>query len=667
MIPELGLYCLILAFSISIVQGILPMAGTYLRAQHWMRMAAPLAITNFVLLSGSFAALTYCFITDDFSVQYVANNSNTLLPAHYKISAVWGAHEGSLLLWLLILCFWSAIFALFSRQLPVVLRARIISILGMITTGFSAFTLFTSNPFSRSLPFIPAEGSDLNPLLQDFGLVIHPPMLYFGYVGFAIPFAFAIAALLEKGAAQSSCVSNEWTRWVRPWANTAWAFLTVGIALGSWWAYYELGWGGWWFWDPVENASFMPWLAGTALLHSLAASDKRQLFSSWTLLLAIFAFSLSLLGTFLVRSGVLTSVHAFASDPSRGYFILVFLAIVIGCSLTLFALRAPTTPSSGYQFFSREMFVLLNSCLMAIILATVCLGTLYPLIADAMGWGKISVGPPYFDSFFVPLMFCVLLLLPVGVQLQWHDKFSLTQLFILWAKKPLIASLAFTPLLVLALSLPFSIQTLLATWLGLWVIISTLMDIRHKLRNARSPWQGLQSLRASYWGMCIAHIGLAVSVMGIAFTSLASEQKDLRLAPGQSTNMAGYQFNFESVEQAQGPNYTAEHAVFRVLAPNAELYIMRPEKRTYLASNQVMTEAAIWPGFTRDIYVSMGEALQPELGNASAWSLRLHVKPAVRWIWLGALLMALGAIIAVLDKRYSHRSISKYSTEKASA
>ncbi|HSC75152.1 MAG TPA: heme lyase CcmF/NrfE family subunit, partial [Pseudomonadales bacterium] len=419
MIPELGLYCLILAFCLSVVQGILPMAGSYLQGRYinaagWLRLAAPLSLINCVLISASFTTLVYCFVTDDFSLQYIANNSNTQLPTYYKVSATWGAHEGSLLLWLLVLSLWSAVFALRSRALPIILRTRILSVLGLIASGFGAFTLFTSNPFTRNLPFVPSEGSDLNPLLQDFGLVIHPPMLYCGYVGFAVPFAFAIAALLETDSATHTSISNAWTRWVRPWTNAAWSFLTVGIALGSWWAYYELGWGGWWFWDPVENASFMPWLAGTALLHSLAASDKRKLFSSWTLLLAIFAFSLSLLGTFLVRSGVLTSVHAFASDPTRGTFILAFLAIVIGGSLTLFALRAPTAPSSGYRFLSRDMFVLLNSCLMVIMLAIVCLGTLYPLIADAMDWGKISVGPPYFNRFFLPIMATVLLLMPVG-------------------------------------------------------------------------------------------------------------------------------------------------------------------------------------------------------------------------------------------------------------
>jgi cytochrome c-type biogenesis protein CcmF len=656
MIPEFGLYCLILAFCLSIVQGILPMAGSYLNIVRWMRLAAPVAVVNCFLLCISFAALVYCFVSDDFSLQYVANNSNTLLPVIYKVSATWGAHEGSLLLWLLVLSVWSAFFSLRSRALPMLLRSRILSVLGLVASGFGAFTLFTSNPFTRNLPFVPGEGSDLNPLLQDFGLIIHPPMLYCGYVGFAVPFAFAIAALLEENASTAASVSNAWTRWVRPWANAAWAFLTIGIALGSWWAYYELGWGGWWFWDPVENASFMPWLAGTALLHSLAASDKRQLFSSWTLLLAIFAFSLSLLGTFLVRSGVLTSVHAFASAPSRGYFILAFLAAVIGSSLTLFAWRAPTAPSSGYRFLSREMFVLINSCLMTIMLAIVCLGTLYPLIADALGWGKISVGPPYFNRFFLPLMGVVLLLLPIGINLQWNDKHP-AQGLLGWCKKPAVMAAVISPLLLLALSIPFSALAVLAAWLGTWVIASTLVDLLHKLRNARSPVQGLLSLRASYWGMCIAHIGLATTAMGIAFTSLASEQRDIRLAPGESAEIAGYRFNFQELQQNNGPNYSAKHAVFYVIAPDVGMRIMQPEKREYMASGKTMTEAAIWPGFTRDIYVSLGEALQPELGDASAWSVRLHVKPAVRWIWLGAIIMALGATLSVFDKRYHHKNI----------
>ncbi len=645
MIAEVGLYCLILAFCLAIVQGSLPIIGSYIQEQRWMRLCVPLSLMVCLMLAGSFAALTLCFLNDDFSVAYVAKNSNTLLPVEYKFSAVWGSHEGSLLLWALILALWTSALALLSRQLPLHIRARVLSVLGMVATGFLAFTLFTSNPFLRNLPFAPQEGSDLNPLLQDIGLVIHPPMLYFGYVGFAVPFAFAIAALLEGE------FDNRWTRWMRPWANTAWAFLSVGIALGSWWAYYELGWGGWWFWDPVENASFMPWLAGTALLHSLAATDKRQLFSSWTLLLAIFAFSLSLLGTFLVRSGVLTSVHAFASDPARGFFILVFLAIVVGGSLTLFALRAPTTPSSGYRFLSREMFILLNSCVLAIVLAIVCLGTLYPLFADALGLGKISVGPPYFNRFFLPLMGMILLLMPVGFSLQWNDNSALRTV-LLWSRKPAILALLLTPLLLLAMAVPFSLLACLGAWLGTWVIVSTLLDIQHKLRNARSMTHGLRSLRASYWGMCLAHLGMAMTALGIVFTSLASEQRDLRLAPGESANVSGYHFQFQQMQAGAGPNFLTQHAVFLVRAPDNGVRTLQPEKRKYAASGQTMTEAAIWPGFSRDIYVSLGEALQPELGDASPWSVRLHVKPAIRWIWLGAFMMAIGAIIAAADKRY---------------
>lgn len=661
MIPELGLYCLILAFCLSIVQGTLPMAGSYLcdrytNATSWIRLAVPLSLIHCALLYISFVALVYCFVVNDFSVQYVANNSNTQLPTAYKISATWGAHEGSLLLWVLVLSTWSAVFSLRSRSLPVLLRTRIISVLGLIASGFGAFTLFTSNPFTRNLPFTPAEGSDLNPLLQDFGLIVHPPLLYCGYVGFAVPFAFAIAALLEKDANIQASVSNAWTRWVRPWANIAWAFLTVGIALGSWWAYYELGWGGWWFWDPVENASFMPWLAGTALLHSLAASDKRQLFSSWTLLLAIFTFSLSLLGTFLVRSGVLTSVHAFASDPARGYFILVFLALVVGSSLTLFAFRAPMAASSGYRFLSREMFVLLNSCLMTIILAIVCLGTLYPLVADALGWGKISVGPPYFNRFFLPLMAVVLVLLPMGMHLNWHDK-KPAKALLLWATRPAVLAALVAPILLLALSIPFSVLAVAGAWLGVWVISSTVVDCYHKLRNANSILQGLRQLHPAYWGMCIAHTGLAISAIGIVFTSLASEQRDIRMAPGESAEVAGYVFNFQEMQNRAGPNYAAQHGVFYVRSPDAVIRNMQPEKRQYTASGTVMTEAAIWPGFRRDIYVSLGEALQPELGANSAWSVRLHIKPAVRWIWFGAILMALGATLSVMDKRYRQHNI----------
>ncbi|HQQ62470.1 MAG TPA: heme lyase CcmF/NrfE family subunit [Pseudomonadales bacterium] len=645
MIPEFGLYSLILAFCLALALGTLPMAGSYLHEPRWMRLSSPLALLMCALVCFSFGTLVYSFIVDDFSVTYVANNSNSQLPVYYKVSATWGAHEGSLLLWVLILTLWMSAFTLTSKKLPLVLRTRILSVLGMVGAGFTAFTLFTSNPFARELPFTPEEGADLNPLLQDFGLIVHPPILYCGYVGFAVPFAFAIAALLQGG------IDNHWTRWIRPWANTAWAFLTIGIALGSWWAYYELGWGGWWFWDPVENASFMPWLAGTALLHALAATDKRKLFSNWTLLLAIFAFSLSLLGTFLVRSGVLTSVHAFASDPTRGYFILVFLAVVVGGSLTLFALRAPEQASSHYSFLSRDTAILISSSLVVIILAVVCLGTLYPLIADALGWGKISVGPPYFNRFFMPLMGAVLLLLPFGVTMNWHGKHTAKEL-LLWCSKPVFVSLVVAPLLLLALALPVSFSGILGAWFGLWVIVSTLFDIRHKIRNARSPAAGLGHLRASYWGMCLAHIGLAISALGIVLTSVGSEQRELRLAPGEQTSLAGYVFHFQDMQQENGPNYITQTGLFYVTGNNGSMHILHPEKRRYLATNRMMTEAGIAAGFSRDIYVSLGEALAPEQGNASAWSVRLHVKPAVRWIWLGAILIAAGGILSVLDKRY---------------
>ena len=656
MIAELGLYALILALCFSTLQGLIPLAGSYLGSARWMRLAQPLALLNFTLLAGSFVALTLCFLNDDFSVAYVAQNSNSLLPTPYKFSAVWGAHEGSLLLWALILSLWSAIFASKSAAIPLRLRARILSILGLVAVGFLAFTLFTSNPFARILPFAPADGADLNPLLQDFGLIIHPPALYFGYVGFAIPFAFAIAQLLEPGIRQQTSLGNAWTRWVRPWVNAAWAWLTIGIALGSWWAYYELGWGGWWFWDPVENASFLPWLAGTALLHAVAAADKRQLFSSWTLLLAIFAFSLSLLGTFLVRSGVLTSVHAFAADPERGFFILMFLAVVVGSSLTLFALRAPLQASKPYRFLSREMCILINSCLISIILAVVMLGTLYPLFADALDLGKISVGPPYFNRFFIPLMAAILVVLPFGVFLQWNDQIRFAVLF-QRLRMPLFSAIAVSPLLIFALGLPMDVMTLLGGALGVWVIASTLADIVGKVRNAPRFFEGLSKLRLSYWGMVLGHIGLAITWLGIVFVAQGSEQRDLRMVPGDSETLAGYTFTFKRMDAGQGPNYTFQHGVFSVQAPGGRLVILEPEKRRYVVSKQVMTEAAIWPGFTRDLYISLGEALEPEKGEMSAWSVRLHNKPAVRWLWLGAIIMSLGAILAVFDKRYRHQRI----------
>lgn len=647
MIPELSLFCLIFAFGLSIMLGVLPLAGTYLQEPRWMRLSVPLTLMLCVLVLLSFVGLTLSFVGDDFSVAYVAANSNTRLPVYYKISAVWSAHEGSLLLWALILSLWMSAVALFSRSLPWVLRARVLSILGLLAVGFIAFILFTSSPFARNLPFYPSEGRDLNPLLQDFGLIVHPPLLYCGYVGFAVPFAFAVAVLLGLG---EGALDANGTRWMRPWANIAWAFLTIGIALGSWWAYYELGWGGWWFWDPVENASFMPWLAGTALLHSLAATEKRKVFVSWTLLLAIFAFSLSLLGTFLVRSGVLTSVHAFATDPTRGYFILAFLAVVIGGSLTLYAVRAPTLAKSDYSFLSREMFILLNSCLMVIILAVVCLGTLYPLISDAMNWGKISVGPPYFDRFFIPLMGVAVLIMPVGAVLNWSGN-SKARALIHWLARPAAVAAFLAPLLLMALSLPVTLAGLAGAWLGLWVMAVSAADLLQKTRNARSFLMAISVLRPAYWGMWLAHIGMAVTAMGIVFTSLHTEQREMRLAPGEDTKLGAYHFRFEMMEDSAGANYVSQRALFSIGKAGSEIEMVYAEKRRHFG-DRVMTEAGIAPGFTRDLYVSLGEALQPDLGNKSAWSVRIHIKPAVRWIWLGALLMAAGGLLAVWDKRY---------------
>lgn len=473
MVPELGHFALILALCLSIVLAILPLAGTYNGNVLWMKASRSLATGLFTFVAVAFVCLCYAFLHDDFSVQYVANNSNSLLPNQYKLSAVWGGHEGSLLLWVLILTAWTFAVSVYSRNLPIDMLARVLSVMGMISVGFLLFTVLTSNPFDRYLPNFPSEGSDLNPLLQDPGLIIHPPMLYMGYVGFSVAFAFAIAALL------SGRLDSAWARWSRPWTNTAWAFLTIGIALGSWWAYYELGWGGWWFWDPVENASFMPWLVGTALIHSLAVTEKRGLFKSWTILLAIFAFSLSLLGTFMVRSGVLTSVHAFANDPERGVFILAFLALVIGGSLTLYALRAPVVKSvPGFNLFSREVFLLGNNILLVVVMATVLLGTLYPLIADALNWGKISVGPPYFNFFFVPLMALLCLLLGVGPLTNWKNTgFERLKRLLWW---PLGVSLIVAGIFPLLYADEYEWTAAASVFVGSWVVLSSKSDLLHQ-------------------------------------------------------------------------------------------------------------------------------------------------------------------------------------------
>ncbi|MEO4048397.1 heme lyase CcmF/NrfE family subunit [Pseudomonas sp. CAU 1711] len=638
MIPELGHLALILALCLAVVQATLPLIGAWRGDRLWMGLAVPAAWGQFAMLAFAFACLTWAFMVDDFSVAYVASNSNSALPWYYKFSAVWGAHEGSLLLWALILGGWTFAVAIFSRQLPEVMLARVLAVMGMISVGFLLFLIVTSNPFERLLPNSPVDGRDLNPLLQDFGLIVHPPMLYMGYVGFSVAFAFAIAALL------GGKLDAAWARWSRPWTIVAWSFLGTGIALGSWWAYYELGWGGWWFWDPVENASFMPWLVGTALIHSLAVTEKRGVFKSWTVLLAIAAFSLSLLGTFLVRSGVLTSVHAFANDPERGVFILVFLLIVVGGSLALFALRAPVVKSQvGFALWSRETLLLVNNLVLVVAASMILLGTLYPLVLDALSGAKLSVGPPYFNALFVPLMALLMLVLAVGVLVRWKDT------PVKWLRGML------TPVLIGAVVLGF-----LASWvfgdfhwsvlavflLAFWVLLAGVRDLLDKCRH-RGLLQGIRGLSSSYWGMQLAHLGIATCAIGVVLVSQGSAERDLRLAPGESLELGGYLFVFEGATHFEGPNFTSDKGTVRVLQDGEEVAVLHPEKRLYTVQQMPMTEAGIDAGFTRDLYVALGEPLEN-----GAWAVRVHIKPYVRWIWLGGLMMGLGGLLAAFDPRY---------------
>ena len=642
MIPEIGNMALILSLFLALSLGFLPMLGSYTGQTRLMLSAKPLAVGLGVMLLVSFAMLMTSFAQDDFSVRYVAENSNTALPIQYKLSAVWGGHEGSLLLWVAILGLWTTAVSLLSKTLPLTMQARVLAVMGMIGVGFISFTLLTSNPFWRLLPDAALQGADLNPLLQDFGLIVHPPMLYMGYVGFSVAFSFAIAALLDGH------YDAAWVRWSRPWTSVAWAFLTAGIALGSWWAYYELGWGGWWFWDPVENASFMPWLVGTALLHSLAVSEKRGLFKNWTLLLAILAFSLSLLGTFLVRSGVLTSVHAFASDPERGYYVLILLAITVGGSLLLFALRATTVESRvGYRFWSRETFLLSNNIILIIAALTVLLGTLYPLFLDAMGGGKISVGPPYFNAAFVPLMVLLIIAIGLGLGSKWK-RINPNELWRLLRSPALIA-------ITLGLVFPFiykgefNASTALAAALLAWLLLASSVDLRRRLRH-QTWWQGLRKLNPGYYGMLLAHVGIGITALGIAVVSHYSVQKDLRMAVGDQATLGQYEFTFMGVENVVGPNFTAIEGRVKVVKSAELVTYLMPQKRTYTARGQTMTEAAIDPALSRDIYVAMGEPLAD-----GAWAMRLHIKPMIRLIWLGAVFMALGGILAVWDKRYRRK------------
>ncbi|RMH84726.1 heme lyase CcmF/NrfE family subunit [Pseudomonas sp. AOB-7] len=638
MIPELGHLAMILALCLCLVQATLPLIGAWRGDHQWMSLAQPAAWGQFAFLLFSFLCLTYAFMVDDFSVAYVANNSNSALPWYYKFSAVWGAHEGSLLLWALILAGWTFAVAIFSRHLPEEMLARVLAVMGMISIGFLLFLIVTSNPFERLLPNAPMDGRDLNPLLQDFGLIVHPPMLYMGYVGFSVAFAFAIAALL------GGKLDAAWARWSRPWTIVAWAFLGIGIALGSWWAYYELGWGGWWFWDPVENASFMPWLVGTALIHSLAVTEKRGVFKSWTVLLAIAAFSLSLLGTFLVRSGVLTSVHAFATDPERGVFILAFLLLVVGGSLALFALRAPVVRSQvGFGLWSRETLLLVNNIVLVVAAAMILLGTLYPLVLDALTGAKLSVGPPYFNALFVPLMALLMAVISVGVLVRWKD----TPLH--WLGRMLAPVLVASVVLALVATFvhgDFHWAVLAVCLLAAWVVLAGARDILDKTRH-KGLLKGLPSLGHSYWGMQMAHFGFALCALGVVLTSLGSYERDLRMAPGDSVELGGYRFQFDGAVHHEGPNFISDKGTVRVFDGERQIKVLHPEKRLYTVQQATMTEAGIDAGFTRDLFVALGEPLEQ-----GAWAVRVHIKPFVRWIWLGALLMGLGGFLAASDSRY---------------
>jgi cytochrome c-type biogenesis protein CcmF len=596
-------------------------------------LARPTAALQFGLVALAFAALASAFLNNDFSVLYVAQHSNSLLPKPYQFAAVWGGHEGSLLLWVLLLALWTVSVAVFSRSLPLDMVARVIGVLGLLSVGFLLFILFTSNPFERLLPAA-MDGKDLNPLLQDPGLVIHPPMLYMGYVGMAVAFAFAVSALM------SGRLDAAWARWSRPWTVIAWTFLTFGIGLGSWWAYYELGWGGWWFWDPVENASLMPWLVGTALIHSLMVTEKRGSFKAWTVLLAIAAFSLSLLGTFLVRSGVLTSVHAFASDPKRGVFILVFLAVVVGASLTLFAWRAPRVALGGrMELVSRESFLLANSVLLVVATAAVLLGTIYPLVIDALNMGKLSVGPPYFNAVFAPLLVPTIFLMIPGSVSRWRDA----------NVRDIAHHLRWTALgaAVLAVIWPFilgdwSIGAAFGFFLGLWVALGTAQQVLLRFsKPGRIP--------ASFWGQQIAHFGIAVLVMGITGVKCYEVERDVRMQIGDVVTIAPYTFRLNSLDEVRGPNYKAVRADVQVFRNDKIIEILQPEKRRYFSSAMAMTEAGIDSGFMRDLYVSLGEPLNEA---RTEWSMRVYYKPFVPWLWGGVLLMVLGGVFAALDRRY---------------
>lgn len=648
MIAEIGHFAMILSLAMAVLLSILPLVGASRNNTLLMNSARPLSWAMFLLLSLSFAILLWAFYTNDFTISYVANNSNTLLPWYYRLTAVWGAHEGSLLLWVLIQAGWTVAVATFSRGMPQESVARVLAVMGMISVGFLLFVILTSNPFLRTLPFFPVDGRDLNPLLQDPGLIIHPPMLYMGYVGFSVAFSFAIASLM------TGRLDTAWARWSRPWTTAAWLFLTLGIALGSWWAYYELGWGGWWFWDPVENASFMPWLAGTALMHSLAVTEKRGTFKAWTVLLAISAFSLSLLGTFLVRSGILVSVHAFASDPSRGMFILGFLVFVIGGSLLLFAVKGAAVRVRGnFELASRENALLANNVLLMAALMVVLVGTLLPLVHKQLGLGSVSIGAPFFDMLFAWLMIPFSFVLGIGPLIRWKRD-DLSGLI-----KPMIISGIGAILLAGLFNWIFSDYFVFMTYLGwlmaMWIVLMHGFELHQRATHRHSFAVGIRKLQRSHWAMMLGHIGLAVTIIGIAMVQTHSIERDVRLSPGDNFQLKGYNFHFSEVRDQDGPNYDGYIADFEVTLNGKYINSLHAEKRFYTTARSMMTEAAIDRSFTRDLYVALGDRLD----DGKSWAVRLYYKPFVNWIWAGSVFMALGGCVAISDRRYRFRKPAK--------
>jgi cytochrome c-type biogenesis protein CcmF len=645
MIPELGHFSLIIGLAFAICLSTIPLIGVAKNNQQLVNSAKSLSFGLFFFTGISFCSLAYSFATDDFSVKYVAGHSNSLLPYYFKISAVWGGHEGSMLLWVFALTGWTFAVASFSQQVEKEFVARVLAVMGMIAVGFILFTLLTSNPFERLLPSFPAEGRDLNPLLQDIGLIIHPPMLYMGYVGFSVAFAFAIAALM------CGKMDAAWARWSRPWTVAAWSFLSVGIALGSWWAYYELGWGGWWFWDPVENVSFMPWLAGTALIHSLAVTEKRNTFKNWTLLLAIFTFSLNLLGAFLVRSGVLTSVHSFAVDPDRGAFLLILLALAIGGSLTIYALRATrVTSPSRFTFYSRENSILVAMSILLVATVTILLGTLYPLIIDAMGLGKISVGAPYFNAVFIPMMITLFIIMGIGPLIRWKKarKGELSK----HLNGTSIFSVIFGAAWPFIFAGEFDFMAFIGMTLGCWIVLAVLKDVLNNAKQDDGSWN-FKAVPLNHYGMAVAHAGIAVSVIGVTMVSIYEHEVNVKMSPGETVNLSGYTIEFQGIKEVVGPNYDALQGQIGVSLDGDFVTLLKPEQRTYKVQTMGMTEAGIHTTLFRDIYVALGDPL-----GKGAWSVRLYYKPFIIWIWLGGFFMAIGGFLAIVSKRYRKKVLA---------